>query len=53
MHSRSRYESKFAEFCGALGIRVTTNDELENALQPALAHDSPALVEIISDAKLI
>jgi pyruvate oxidase len=45
--------SKYAELCGALGIRVTSDDQLEAALERALAHDGPSLVEIISDAKLI
>jgi pyruvate oxidase len=45
--------SKYAELCGALGIRVTEDDQLEEALARALAHDGPSCVEIISDAKLI
>lgn len=45
--------SQYAELCGALGFRVTADDQLEDALRRAIAHDGPALVEIISDAKLI
>jgi len=43
----------YAELCGALGLRVTKKDELDAALQRALAHDGPSLVEIISDVELI
>jgi thiamine pyrophosphate-dependent acetolactate synthase large subunit-like protein/nitrite reductase/ring-hydroxylating ferredoxin subunit len=44
--------SKFAENCGALGIRVTEARELDEALTRALAHEGPAFVEIMSDALL-
>ena len=47
--------SNFAEFatqCGALGIRVTNADELPQALEKALAHPGPALVEIMTDVSL-
>ena len=43
----------FATNCGALGIRVTEKSELDEALQKALAHSGPAMVEIISDKDLI
>lgn len=43
----------FAENCGALGIRVERDGELDAALERALAHDGPSLVEIMSDALLI
>jgi thiamine pyrophosphate-dependent acetolactate synthase large subunit-like protein len=45
--------SRYAELCGALGIRVTHKDQLDDALQRALAHDGPATVEITTDAELI
>lgn len=45
--------SKYAELCGALGIRVTRADRLDEALERALAHDGPSLVEIVTDAELI
>ncbi|MDH3712258.1 MAG: thiamine pyrophosphate-binding protein [Gammaproteobacteria bacterium] len=43
----------YAELCGGKGIKVTQAAELENALGEGLAHDGPALVEIITDADLI
>ncbi len=45
--------SKFAENCGALGIRVEEKDELDGALERALAHEGPALVEVMTDSELI
>ena len=43
----------FAELCGAKGIRVTSVDELAAAIADAVAHDGPALVEVITDALLV
>jgi pyruvate oxidase len=43
----------YAELCGGLGIRVTSADELDDALARALAHDGPALVEVVTDALLV
>ena len=45
--------AKYAELCGALGVEVTKADELDAALETALAHDGPALVEIRSDAEFV
>ena len=45
--------AEYANLCGALGVRVTSADDLDEALARALAHDGPALVEIVSDAELI
>ena len=45
--------AEFAESCGAMGIRVTEKRQLEEALQKGLAHDGPALIEIMTDAELI
>lgn len=44
--------SEFATNCGGLGIRVADASELDAALERALAHEGPALVEIMSDALL-
>ncbi len=43
----------FAKLCGAHGVRVKTADKLKAALDEALAHNGPALVEIMTDAELI
>ena len=43
----------YAKLCGGKGTRVTTVDALLPALQEALAHEGPALVEIVTDADLI
>jgi pyruvate oxidase len=45
--------SEYARICGALGIRVTSAGELDEAIARALAHAGPALVEIVTDAELI
>jgi len=45
--------SKYAENCGALGIRVTKEEELLPALEQLKNHKGPALLEIITDATLI
>ena len=43
----------YAEICGALGIRVTDAGQLDDALARALAHDGPALVEVMTDPELV
>jgi thiamine pyrophosphate-dependent acetolactate synthase large subunit-like protein len=43
----------FAELCGAKGLKVTDAGQLDAAIAEALAHDGPALVEIVTDAELI
>ena len=43
----------FAELCGAHGRRVESAGEIDEALAEALAHDGPALVELMTDAELI
>jgi thiamine pyrophosphate-dependent acetolactate synthase large subunit-like protein len=45
--------SRYAENCGALGIRVTDRSQLDNSLRRAFAHTGPAMVEIITDSELI
>ncbi len=44
--------SKYAELCGALGLRVTKNEELDSALEKMFSHNGPAMVEIITDPLL-
>ncbi|MEO0974476.1 MAG: thiamine pyrophosphate-dependent enzyme, partial [Pseudomonadota bacterium] len=43
----------YAELCGAKGARVTSLATLGAALDDALSHEGPALVEILTDAELI
>ena len=43
----------YAELCGAMGVRVTKKDELDDAIGKALAHEGPSLVEVIADAMLV
>ena len=45
--------AKYAELCGALGIRVTKKEDLDGAITRALAHEGPATVEILTDVDLI
>jgi thiamine pyrophosphate-dependent acetolactate synthase large subunit-like protein len=45
--------SKYAEICGALGIRVTNASQLDDALGTATAHTGPALIEVLTDPDLI
>jgi pyruvate oxidase len=45
--------SQYATLCGALGIRVTDKADLDAAFAQALAHDGPALVEVMCDADLV
>ena len=42
----------YAEISGALGIRVESAAQLDEALERALAYDGPALVEVVTDAEL-
>jgi thiamine pyrophosphate-dependent acetolactate synthase large subunit-like protein/nitrite reductase/ring-hydroxylating ferredoxin subunit len=45
--------ARYAEICGALGIRVTRADELDDALTRGLSHDGPALIEVVTDVELV
>ncbi len=45
--------SQYAQLCGALGMRVTAAADLDDALARGLAHDGPALIEVMTDAELI
>lgn len=45
--------AKFAENCGALGIKVEKLEELIPAMEQLRDHDGPALLEIITDVNLI
>ncbi|MGB5637901.1 MAG: thiamine pyrophosphate-binding protein [Sedimenticolaceae bacterium] len=45
--------SAYAKNCGGLGIRVTAQDQLRDALKRALSYEGPALVELMADVELI
>lgn len=52
----SLHNPSFAEYatnCGSLGLQVDTAEQLHDALAKAIAHNGPALVEIIADPELI
>ena len=43
----------FANLCGGRGIRVTAAEKLRPALEEALGHAGPTLVEVITDPELV
>ncbi len=43
----------YANLCGGKGIKVTTPDKLTGALDEALLHNGPVIVEVITDPDLI
>ncbi len=43
----------YVSSCGALGIKVESRDQLDDAIARALAHDGPATVEVMADPDLI
>ena len=43
----------YAESSGGLGIRVERLDALSSALERAIAHTGPALVDVVADVELI
>ena len=43
----------FARLCGGHGARVTEAKDLDAAIGEALAHNGPALVEVITDPELV
>lgn len=45
--------AEYASGCGALGVRVTELSDLEAAMAKVIAHQGPALLEIITDVNLI
>ena len=45
--------AQYAELCGAMGVRVNNKGQLDDAIQQALSHVGPSLVEIVSDPELI
>lgn len=52
----SLHNPNFADFaasCGALGIRVTKQEQLDEAMKQIFDHDGPATLEIMADVNLI
>lgn len=45
--------SAYARDCGALGLRVSDRDGLDDAVAEAVAHDGPAMVEVMTDPDLV
>ncbi|MEM9860037.1 MAG: thiamine pyrophosphate-binding protein [Myxococcota bacterium] len=45
--------AKFAEDLGFFAVRVEKEEELEEALAKAIAHEGPSLVEVMTDTSLI
>ena len=45
--------ARFAENCGALGIRVEKREDLVAALEKLRDHEGPGLIDIVCDSKLI
>jgi len=43
----------YAELCGGRGIQVERRDQLDAALEEALAYDGPSLVEVLTDVELV
>lgn len=45
--------SDYANSCGALGIRVENKSQLAESMKKVLAHDGPAMLEVMADVSLI
>jgi thiamine pyrophosphate-dependent acetolactate synthase large subunit-like protein len=45
--------SRYAELCGATGIRVTAREQLADAMERMFAADGPTLVHVEQDAALL
>ena len=45
--------ANYAESCGAQGLHVERADQIDSALQAALEHDGPSVVEVVADGALI
>ncbi len=45
--------SEYAQNCGAMGIRVERPEDLDAAFQKILAHDGPAMTEVMANPLLI
>ncbi len=45
--------AEYATSCGAKGIRVTNSNQLLEAMKEIMTHEGPALLEVVTDVKLI
>jgi alkylhydroperoxidase/carboxymuconolactone decarboxylase family protein len=45
--------ARYADNCDAVGIRVTERSQLDDAIDRALAHSGPALVDVVSDSQIV
>ena len=45
--------AEYADSCGALGIKVTKKESLNDAMSQLFNHPGPALMEVTTDVKLI
>ena len=45
--------AEYAQLCGALGVRVTEASDIAEAVNKALSHSGPALIELMTDSELI
>jgi thiamine pyrophosphate-dependent acetolactate synthase large subunit-like protein/nitrite reductase/ring-hydroxylating ferredoxin subunit len=45
--------ASYANGCGALGIRVTRKNELDDAMRKTMNHNGTALLEIVTDVALV
>ncbi|HDY69610.1 MAG TPA: thiamine pyrophosphate-binding protein [Actinobacteria bacterium] len=45
--------SRYAKACGGYGVRVRRKTDLRRAIREALAHEGPAIVEILNDPELV
>lgn len=45
--------AEYANGCGGLGIRVVNVENLAKAMRSIFEYDGPAILEIMSDVKLI
>ena len=45
--------AEYATSCGALGIRVTKKEEVQEAMEKVLGHKGTAMLEVVTDVKLI
>jgi thiamine pyrophosphate-dependent acetolactate synthase large subunit-like protein len=45
--------AEFANLCGGYGARVTSAEQLDEAMAAAIAYEGPALIEIMADPELI